>query len=363
MTQDINLDNNSNSNQQIYLNETPPHINPLFDSSQNLYTVFTPNTDPELAKFCNNLEASLWQAGDINLSFDAEQWNTHMNKTEQDYIKQILAFFAASDGLVNENICLSYLNKVKIPEVKYFYYYQMMQEAVHSKTYSNLITTFITDTNEQRELFNSINNHPIIKKKADWCKKWMGNLNFNNDKDFFQSLIAFLAVEGIFFSSSFASIFWLRDRGILANSLGVANEYISRDEAQHASFASYLYNTFGRNPGSDQLENCEIYSIIKEAVEIEKEFVDYILPEKLSGMNKELMKQYVEFTADVWLNSLHLDKLYNVANPFPFMQTIGMNSKDNFFEKTRTNYSHKTDLVDNNNANKTVDSFSFDIDD
>jgi ribonucleoside-diphosphate reductase beta chain len=216
---DTNLTNLSTSKQD-------KNTNPLFDTNQNPYTVFTPSTNLTLIDFCNKAEANLWQAGDINLTHDAEQWNTSLNKQEQDYIKQILAFFAASDGLVNENICISLISQVKIPEVRYFYSYQIMQESVHSKTYSNLITTFVKNTREQSVLFNAIENHPIIKKKAAWCNKWM-----TTDKSkFFQNLVAFLAVEGIFFSSSFASIFWLRDRGILANSLGVANEYISRDE-------------------------------------------------------------------------------------------------------------------------------------
>lgn len=286
----------------------------------------------------------------INYTIDAEQWNTKLTPIEKDYIKQILAFFASSDGLVNENICLSFISKVKIPEVKLFYYYQMCQEAIHSETYSNLITTFIKDTDEQNKLFDSINNHPIIKEKADWAKKWMGKKN-----TFFESLIAFLAVEGIFFSSSFASIFWLRDRGILANSLGVANEYISKDESQHAEFASFLtreYAQFDEVP----ITKATIKSIIIEAVDIEKKFVDYILPEKLIGMNKELMKQYVEYVADIWLNDLIKEKVYNVTNPFAFMLTIGMSSKDNFFEKSRTNYTHETSIED-------IDNYNLDLED
>ena len=327
-------------------NQSSHSYKKLFDPNQNPYTVFTSKTDAKITDFCNKVEAGLWQAGDINLTFDAEQWNTHMTQTERDYIKQIIAFFASSDGLVNENIVLSFITKVKIPEVKYFYYYQMLQEAVHSKTYSNLITTFIKDTQEQETLFDSINSHPIIKKKAEWCQKWMGG-----DKNFFEILVAFLAVEGIFFSSSFASIFWLRDRGILANSLGVANEWISKDEAAHAEFASFLIKEYGQN----DINITNVTNIIKEAVYLEKEFVDTILPENLIGMNKELMKQYVEYVADVWLYDLIGVKLYNVDQPFAFMETIGQKSKDNFFEKTRTNYAHPTTTIDN--------TYSFDLDD
>lgn len=322
-------------------------INPLFDPNQNQYTVFTPDTDPRLVKFCNTAKAGLWQAGDINFSFDKEQWETKLKPEEQDYIKQILAFFASSDGLVNENIVLSFVTQVKIPEVKFYYYYQMMQEAVHSETYSNLITTFIKNTKEQKLLFDSLNNHPIIKKKGDWCRKWMKHsLHSKLDtKQFFESMVAFLAVEGIFFSSSFASIFWLRDRGILANSLGVANEYISLEEGAHANFASFLIKTYGQ----DDVSSEAIINIITEATEIECEFVDYILPDKLLGMNKELMKQYVKYVADIWTKELTGQVIYQATNPFDFMKTIGQSGKDNFFEKTRTNYSHKTAQGDNAN--------------
>lgn len=313
--------------------------NLLFTPTNNEYTVFTANSNPRIVEFCDKIEAGFWLSNSVNLTIDDKEWDTKLNDTERDYIKQILAFFAASDAIVNKNICLSFIDKVTVPEVKSFYYAQMFQEAVHSRTYSNLITTFIKDKQEQNKLFDSVNTHSIIKKKADWCNKWMGK-----DNTFFESLIAFLSVEGIFFSSSFASIFWLRNRGILANSLGVANEYISNDECTHAEFAGFLYKEYGL----DEISKETIKDIIIDATELEKEFVECILPDKLSGMNKDLMKQYVEFVADMWLKSLINETQYNVSNPFTFMSTIGIAGKDNFFEKSRTNYTHETEQKDNN---------------
>jgi ribonucleoside-diphosphate reductase beta chain len=307
--------------------------NILLASNPNRYTVFTEGANPKITEMCDSQEANIWLASDINLTHDDKDW-LKMNPQEQSYIKQILAFFAASDGIVGENLALNFLQDVQIPEVRYFYYFQSMMEAVHAKVYSQLIHTFIPSSAEREHLFASINTHPVIKKKAEWCFQWMEKENAN----FSERLIAFLAVEGIFFAGSFASIFWLRDRGILANSLGVANEYISRDESLHAEFACLLYNEYCRDLSEDRIKE-----ILIGALKLEQEFTEHALPDRLFGMNQELMKQYLEFVTDTWLVSLGCKKEFNVSQPFDFMATIGQKRKDNFFEKTRTNYARQTE--------------------
>jgi ribonucleoside-diphosphate reductase beta chain len=308
------------------------NANALLGKNPHKYTVFTDSANSKVVEMCDTQEANIWLASDINLTHDSSDWNK-LTPAEQSYLKQVLAFFAASDGIVGENIAMNFLQEVQIPEVRYFYYFQCMMEAVHSKVYSQLINTFIPTALERDELFDSINSHPIIKKKAEWCFKWM-----HNDTSFSQRLIAFLAVEGIFFAGSFASIFWIRDRGYLANSLGVANEYISRDETLHAEFACFLYKEF-----FNDLPEATIKDILLSALELEKDFVDHSLPDRLFGMNKELLYQYLEFVTDTWLSSLGSSKVFNVKQPFGFMETIGQKRKDNFFEKTRTNYARHTE--------------------
>ncbi len=308
--------------------------NLLLSKTQNPYTVFTSTANSRIVEMCEKQESNIWLSSDINLTHDARDWDK-LNSEEQSFIKQILAFFAASDSIVNENIVLNYTTQVQIPEVRYFYYFQMMMEAVHSRTYSQLINTFISSNEERDLLFDSINNNKAIKKKADWCREWI-----DGDKPFYEKMIAFMAVEGIFFSGSFAAIFWLRDRGILANSLGVANEYISRDEALHCEFASVLINEYS---GDEKPTNQTITKILTSALDLEKEFIDQAIPNRLFGMNKELMNQYLEFVCDTWLAELGCPKVYNVTQPFPFMATIGQMRKDNIFEKTRTNYARPTE--------------------
>jgi ribonucleoside-diphosphate reductase beta chain len=308
------------------------NINALLGSSTHKYTVFTEDANPKIVEICDKQEASIWLASDINLTQDSRDW-LKLTEAEQSYLKQILAFFAASDGIVGENIAMNFLQQVQIPEVRYFYYFQCMMEAVHSKVYSQLVQTYIISQAERNDLFDAINNNPIIKKKAEWCFKWM-----HDQAPFSQRLIAFLAVEGIFFAGSFAAIFWLRDRGILANSLGVANEYISRDETLHAEFACLLYNEYCKDLSEDTIKE-----IILSALELEKDFIRQALPDRLFGMNQDLMFQYLEFVADTWLVSLNCSKVFNVKQPFAFMETIGQKRKDNFFEKTRTNYARHTE--------------------
>lgn len=303
--------------------------NSLTTTNPHKYVVFADQEiDSDITGLCDQQEANIWLSSDINLTHDSSDWNK-LTELEQNYLKQILAFFAASDGIVGENLALNFVQICQIPEVRYFYYFQMMMEAVHAKVYSQMINTFIGNQEERDTLFDSINNHSIIKKKANWCQKWM-----TKDNDLFEQLVAFLAVEGIFFAGSFAAIFWIRDRGILANSLGVANEYISRDETLHAEFACLLVNKFGQ----ESVSKDRITEILISALEIEKEFTRHALPDKLFGMNQELMIQYLEYVCDTWLVSLNCSKVYNVEQPFPFMSAIGQKRKDLFFEKTRTNY-------------------------
>lgn len=307
--------------------------NQLLQPNSGKYVVFAKDVNTSIVEMCDKQEANIWLASDINLTHDASDW-LKLSEPEQNYLKQILAYFAASDGLVGENLALNMIQDVQIPEVRYFYYFQSMMEAVHAKVYSNLINTFITSQNERDSLFKSIETHPVIHKKAEWALKWMegGTTNFS------KRLIAFLAVEGIFFAGSFAAIFWIRDRGILANSLGVANEYISRDETLHADFAVTLYKEY-----CNDLDEKTITDILLSALALEKEFTEHALPDRLFGMNKELMMQYLEFVTDTWLTALGCKKVFNVSQPFSFMATIGQKRKDNFHEKTRTNYGRQTE--------------------
>jgi ribonucleoside-diphosphate reductase beta chain len=308
-------------------------IEQLLTANPNRYVVFAKDVNPAITDLCDKQEANIWLSADINLTHDDKDW-LKMSEAEQSYIKQILAYFAASDGLVGENLALNMIQDVQIPEVRYFYYFQSMMEAVHAKTYSNLINTFISSQEERDALFTSLQTHPIIKRKGEWAMKWMGA----GKENFSKRLIAFMAIEGIFFAGSFASIFWLRDRGILANSLGVANEYISRDESLHAEFAVTLYKEY-----CNDLSQQTITEILLEALELEKDFTRYALPDRLFGMNQELMMQYLEFVTDTWLTALGCPKKFNVAQPFSFMAAIGQKRKDNFHEKTRTNYGRQTE--------------------
>jgi ribonucleoside-diphosphate reductase beta chain len=308
--------------------------NQLLQSNPGKYVVFAKDTNSKVAELCDRQESNIWLASDINLTHDSVDYQTKMNDDERTYLKQILGFFATSDGIVGENLAMNFLQEVQIPEVRYFYYFQCMMEAVHAKVYTQLITTFITSQNERDELFDSIAIHPIIMKKANWAFRYMskGNANFS------KRLLAFLAIEGIFFAGSFAAIFWLRDRGILSNSLGVANEYISRDETMHAEFACVLYKEF-----CNDLDGEEIREVLLSALDIEKEFINHILPSNFMGMSRDSMHQYLEYVTDTWLVELGCEEEFGVDQPFDFMATIGQKRKDNFFEKTRTNYARQTE--------------------
>jgi ribonucleoside-diphosphate reductase beta chain len=277
-------------------------------------------------------EHSFWTAEEIDLAQDLTDWNEKLNDNEKHFIKMVLAFFAASDGIVNENLAENFLKEVQYPEAKSFYGFQIAMENVHSETYSLLIDTYIKDSAEKDRLFHAIDNFPSIMKKADWALKWI------NSESFAERLIAFAAVEGIFFSGSFCSIFWLKKRGLMPG-LAFSNELISRDEALHCQFATLLHNRYV----TDKVSQSRIQEIICSAVEIEKEFITESLPVSLIGMNSKLMEQYIQFTADFWLQALGCQKFYNVENPFDFMDMISLQGKTNFFEKRVAEYQKVSD--------------------
>ena len=277
-------------------------------------------------------EHSFWTAEEIDLSQDLTDWDEKLNDDEKHYIKNVLAFFAASDGIVNENLAENFLKEVQYAEAKSFYGFQIAMENVHSETYSLLIDTYIKDEVEKDRLFNAIDTVPSVKKKADWALKWI------ESESFAERLIAFAAVEGIFFSGSFCSIFWLKKRGLMPG-LAFSNELISRDEGLHCQFACLLHNKHITNKVSSE----RITEIIVEAVEIEKEFVTDSLPVSLIGMNAKMMQQYIEFVADFWLSELGCKKVYNSENPFDFMDMLSLQNKSNFFEKRVSEYQKASD--------------------
>ena len=277
-------------------------------------------------------EHSFWTAEEIDLAQDLTDWNERLNDDERHYIKMVLAFFAASDGIVNENLAENFLKEVQYPEAKSFYGFQIAMENVHSETYSLLIDTYIKNSEEKDKLFHAIDNFPSIMKKADWALKWI------NSDSFAERLIAFAAVEGIFFSGSFCSIFWLKKRGLMPG-LTFSNELISRDEGLHCEFACLLHNRYIQ----DKVSSERITQIIVEAVDIEKEFISESLPVSLIGMNSKLMSQYIEFVADFWLSELGCSKVYNSENPFDFMEMLSLQSKTNFFEKKVAEYQKVSD--------------------
>lgn len=273
-------------------------------------------------------EASFWTAEEIDLSKDLHDWNNRMNDDERYFVSHVLAFFAASDGIVNENLVQRFSNEVQAPEARCFYGFQIMMENIHAETYSLLIDTYIKDVKQRNYLFDAIETIPCIKKKADWAIKWIED----TESTFAQRLVAFAAVEGIFFSGSFASIFWLKKRGLMPG-LSFSNELISRDEGLHTDFACLLFSHLRNRPSKKAVED-----IITEAVEIECEFLTDALPVALLGMNAKLMTQYIEFVADRLLLALGNDKSYNSTNPFDFMESISLAGKTNFFEKRVGDY-------------------------
>ncbi|RAL64903.1 hypothetical protein DID88_001497 [Monilinia fructigena] len=300
---------------------------PLLQENPNRFVLF-PIKYHEIWQMYKKAEASFWTAEEIDLSKDLHDWNNRLNDDERYFISHVLAFFAASDGIVNENLVERFSGEVQIPEARCFYGFQIMMENIHSETYSLLIDTYIKEQAQKTYLFNAIDTIPCIKKKADWAVKWIQDKN----STFAQRLVAFAAVEGIFFSGSFASIFWLKKRGLMAG-LTFSNELISRDEGLHTDFACLLFSHLKHRPSKQSVQD-----VITEAVEIEQEFLTEALPCALLGMNSTLMKQYIEFVADRLLLALGNDKFYKSTNPFDFMENISLAGKTNFFEKRVGDY-------------------------
>lgn len=323
---------------------------PLLKENGNRFVLF-PIKYHEIWQMYKKAEASFWTAEEIDLGKDMTDWENKLNDDERYFIKHVLAFFAASDGIVNENLVERFSGEVQIPEAKCFYGFQIMMENIHSETYSLLIDTYIKDTKEANHLFNAMEEIPCIKKKADWALKWISD----NNSTFAERLIAFAAVEGIFFSGSFASIFWLKKRGLMPG-LTFSNELISRDEGMHTDFACLLFSHLINRPDKKVVEK-----VITEAVHIEKEFLTDALPVALLGMNSKLMCQYIEFVADRLLVALGNEKIYKATNPFDFMENISLNGKTNFFEKRVSDY-QKAGVMAGANKKKDDEGDAFKLD-
>jgi ribonucleoside-diphosphate reductase beta chain len=298
---------------------------PILQENKDRFVLF-PIKHHDIWEMYKKAEASFWTAEEIDLSSDSQDWENKLNDDEKHFVKHVLAFFAASDGIVNENLAVNFMNEVQYPEARCFYGFQIMIENIHSETYSLLIDTYIKDPNEKDRLFHSIDTLPCVGKKAAWALKWISS------ESFAERLIAFAAVEGIFFSGSFCSIFWLKKRGLMPG-LTFSNELISRDEGLHCDFACLLYSQL-----ENKLPEERVKAIITNAVEIEKEFVSDALPVRLIGMNAEMMCQYIEFVADRLLLALGCSKAYDATNPFDFMELISLQGKTNFFEKRVAEY-------------------------
>ena len=306
--------------------EQPASLSPLLNESKDRYVMF-PIKDNDIWKMYKKQVECFWRAEEIDLSHDMKDWYS-LTEDEKHFITMILAFFAASDGIVLENLAARFMGEVQLAEARAFYGFQIAMENIHSETYSLLIDSYVKDENEKTRLFQAIENFPCIQKKADWAIHWM------NDKssDFATRLVAFACVEGIFFSGAFCSIFWLKKRGLMPG-LTFSNEFISRDEALHTEFAVLLYNKLNA-----PLNQSLIHKIISEAVEIETEFICDALPCRLIGMNSEMMRKYIQFVADRLCVQLECSKIYNTKNPFEFMEMISLESKTNFFESRVSDY-------------------------
>jgi ribonucleotide reductase beta subunit family protein with ferritin-like domain len=301
-------------------------IEPLLQDDANRYVMF-PIQDQEIWQMYKKQIDCFWRAEEIDLSKDLADWDS-LQKDEKYFISMILAFFAASDGIVLENLATRFMGEVQLSEARAFYGFQIAMENVHSETYSLLIDTYIKDREEKTNLFQAMDNFPCIKKKADWAIKWI----HDKRSSFATRLVAFACIEGIFFSGAFCSIYWLKKRGLMPG-LTFSNELISRDEALHTEFAVLLYSKLNK-----QVSKSKVIEIIKDAVEIEKEFICEALPCRLIGMNSELMCQYIEFVADRLIVQLGHYKIYNSKNPFDFMEMISIEGKTNFFEKRVAEY-------------------------
>ncbi|MGJ8683324.1 MAG: ribonucleotide-diphosphate reductase subunit beta [Nonlabens sp.] len=325
-------------------------VEPILVDNPDRFVIF-PIQHHDLWEWYKKQQACIWTAEEIDLHQDVTDWENSLNSDERYFIKHILAFFAASDGIVNENLAENFVNEVQYSEAKFFYGFQIMMENIHSETYSLLIDTYVKDDKEKDQLFKAIENFPAIKLKADWAMKWIDSPSFA------ERLIAFAAVEGIFFSGAFCSIFWLKKRGLLPG-LTFSNELISRDEGMHCDFAVHLHN----NHLINKVPKARITEIIVDALNIEREFITESLPASLIGMNAKLMTQYLEFVTDRLLVELECEKVYNSTNPFDFMDMINLQGKTNFFEKRVGEY-QKAGVMNSTKEGKTeMDSFSLDAD-
>jgi ribonucleoside-diphosphate reductase beta chain len=321
-------------------------VEPILQENKNRFVIF-PIKHHDIWEWYKKMEASFWTAEEIDLSQDLNDWNNKLSDEERYFVKHILAFFAASDGIVNENLAENFVNEVQYAEAKFFYGFQIMMENIHSETYSLLIDTYVKDETEKDELFNALEVFPAIKKKADWALKWI------ESDSFAERLIAFAAVEGIFFSGAFCSIYWLKKRGLMPG-LTFSNELISRDEGVHCDFAVHLHNHHLIN----KVPKERIREIIVDALNIEREFITESLPVSLIGMNAVLMTQYLEFVADRLLVELGCNREYNTSNPFDFMDMISLQGKTNFFEKKVAEY-QKSGVM---NTDEDAQKISFDAD-
>ena len=316
-------------------------VEPILQENDNRFVIF-PIQHKDIWEWYKKMQACIWTAEEIDLHQDLNDWNNKLSDDERYFIKHVLAFFAASDGIVNENLAENFVNEVQYSEAKFFYGFQIMMENIHSETYSLLIDTYVKDNEEKDKLFRAIEVFPAIKKKADWALQWI------ESDSFAERLIAFAAVEGIFFSGSFCSIFWLKKRGLLPG-LTFSNELISRDEGMHCDFAVHLHNHHLIN----KVPKERIRAIIVDALNIEREFVTESLPVSLIGMNANLMTQYLEFVTDRLLVELECEKEYNTANPFDFMDMISLQGKTNFFEKRVGDY-QKAGVMETDKENSKI---------
>ena len=326
------------------MNEEYSLPEPILQENPDRFVIF-PIQHQDIWEMYKKQEACIWTAEEIDLAQDLNDWRNNLNGDERYFVKNVLAFFAASDGIVNENLAENFVKEVQYTEAKFFYGFQIMMENIHSETYSLLIDTYISNPAEKDMLFRAIDTIPAVKKKAEWALKWISSPHFQ------ERLIAFAAVEGIFFSGSFCSIFWLKKRGLMPG-LSFSNELISRDEGMHCDFAVSLHN----NHLANRVPEERIREIIMSALEIEKEFITESLPVRLIGMNSDLMKQYLEFVADRLLVDLGCSKVYSSENPFVFMANISLQGKTNFFEKRVGEY-QKAGVM-----NKEVNAFDMDVD-
>jgi len=322
------------------MSEIKPFVEPLLQPDESRYVMF-PIRDHNIWEMYKKQIDCFWTVNEVKLSDDLTHWAS-LTDDERFFISMVLAFFSSSDGIVLENLAARFMRDVQLAEARAFYGFQIAMENIHSEMYSTLIETYIQNNDEKTKLFHALENYPCIAKKANWAKKWIDD----NRSSFASRLVAFAVVEGIFFSSAFASIFWLKKRGLLPG-LTFSNELISRDEALHTEFAILLYSRLHK-----KLAKKRIYEIIKEAVDIEKEFIVSAIPCRMIGMNSQLMTQYIEFVADRLVVQLGYEKIYGTANPFDFMELISIESKVNFFERTNSEYAL---------ANKTVDGDVFEL--